>query len=96
MNSNDIPCRVSADLARHKRSLRDATQPTFDVHDDALMHDVMGNDRLAKPAQDLLIALEQIDMTKDSFGLNAELTVKFLVPKIEALRQACIDEWRDL
>lgn len=96
MSGNDIPCRVSADLARHDRSLRDTTQQTFDAHDDDLMHDIVGNDRLAKPVQDLLIALSQIDLTKDSFGLNAELAVKFLVPKIEALRHACIEEGRDL
>lgn len=70
------------------------TQP-FDPWDDDLMHDVCGK-RLAKPVQDLLIALSQFDMTKDSFGVNAEQAVRFIYPKLVALREACKEEWRDM
>lgn len=71
-----------------------APQP-FDENDDDLMHDLLGNKRLAEPVQALLIALSQIDATRDSFGLNAERTVACLLPKLRALRQACYEEWRD-
>lgn len=66
----------------------------FDEWDDGIMHDVCGPS-LAKPVQDLLIALAQFDMTRDSFGVNAAETVKFIYPKLVALREACKKEWSD-
>lgn len=93
--NKDLPCRVTADLNRHESLLNAAENQAFDEWDDAIMHDVMGNERLAKTAQALLIALAQIDMTKDSFGLDAERTVKFLVPLLKDFRKAIVEEWRD-
>ncbi len=69
--------------------------PKFDEHDDAMMHDILGNDRLAKPVQALLILASQADMTTDSFGLNAERFVRSVLPLLKNLRSACREEWED-
>lgn len=92
-----LPCRVVGDLTRHERDLRDTIQPAFDEHDDALMHDIMGNERLAKPVQQLLISLNQIEMIQASFGDPDKARVfEQLIPELKALRQAVIAEWTDL
>lgn len=79
----------------HERlvELAEAHHAVFDEWDSAMVHDLLGSDLLAKPVQDLLIALSQIDITKDSFGIDAERTVQFLLPKVKALRDACIEKW---
>jgi hypothetical protein len=67
----------------------------FDAFDDDLMHDVLGNDRLAKPVQALLILLWEIEATKGSFGTDDGALARAVLPKLIALREACRDEWRD-
>lgn len=93
---DDFPCRVSADLRRHQSEQSQHSEPVFDHEDDALMHDVMGNDRLAKPVQSLLEALQQHETASKSFGADDKRTVEILIPLIKALREAVIDEWRQL
>lgn len=73
--------------------LAEAHHAVFDEWDDAMMHDLLGSDLLAKPVQDLLIALSQTDITKNSFGLDAERFVQFIYPKLIALRDACKEKW---
>ena len=89
-----VPCRAANDLRAHMTDLANAEQSTFDPWDDALMHDLFGK-RLAEPMADLLQAIDQFDMTKDSFGADAERAIAFLVPKIRKLREAAIDKMRD-
>lgn len=67
----------------------------FDEWDNALMHDICGK-RLAKPIQDLLITLSQADMTRDSFGLNAEQFVRVVIPQLKQLRAGMIDAYKEL
>lgn len=98
MSGDDVPCRVTADLRRYERE-QDRLASQFDEHDDAVMHDVLGNDRLAKPVQALLISLREIETVHGSFGadcLNKAKLLDALLPELRALRQACIDEFRDL
>lgn len=91
------PSKVAADRRENERlvELAEAQREVFNEWDDSMMHDVVGCKRLQKPIQDLLVTLSQIDATKDSFGLNAERTVQFLIPQLKKLRQACIEEWND-
>ena len=72
----------------------EVAQPGFDPWDDALMHDLCGK-RLGPVVANLLIALDQIDMTKDSFGVDAERAVKFLHPLLVDLKKAVIEDWAD-
>lgn len=68
----------------------------FDECDDDLMHDVMGNERLAKPVQALLITYRQIKLSHDSFGeehTNAKLAIDALMPLLKALREAVKEQW---
>ena len=67
----------------------------FDEFDDGIMHDVLGNDRLAKPVQALLLKLRQINITEASFGADAVRVLMALLPDLRRLREACEDEWRD-
>lgn len=72
--------------------------PSFDIYDDDLMHDVMGNERLAKPVQGLLITLDQINMTHGSFGkeaMNAQVAMDAIVPLLKALRAAVKEQWQE-
>lgn len=82
-------------VSDHERlvELAEAHHAVFDEWDDAMLHDLLGSDLIAKPVQDLLIALSQIDITKDSFGLDAERTVQFILPKIKAFRDALVEKW---
>lgn len=94
----NLPCRVSADLERHLREQeqRERFPVEFSEHDDAIMHDVMGNERLAKPVQALLLTLRQIDWTAASFGVDAWRALEILRTQLRKLREACEDEYRDL
>lgn len=67
----------------------------FDCHDDDLMHDLLGNERLAKPVQDLCILAEQIKVTQDSYGVNAERLAQSVIPKLAALLKACREEYAE-
>jgi hypothetical protein len=67
----------------------------FDIYDDDLMHDVMGNERLSKPVQALLITLEQIETTNGSFGVNDKLAMEALLPILKKLRMAVFEQWKD-
>lgn len=72
--------------------------PTFDEHDDDLMRDICGK-RLAKPVQELLLSLRDIKAVNRSFGeacLDRGKLLDILLPELEALREACVEEWRDL
>lgn len=89
------PCRVTAELNQHEAALNQADQQSFDEWNDNLMHDICGK-RLAGPIQNLLIAYSQFNKTKDSFGVDAEKFVQFITPMLAHLREACIDEFKDL
>lgn len=93
----DIPCRVSADLAILDRKQREDAANTveFDEYDDNMVKQVASG-RLAKPVQALLITLHHIEQTQRSFGVDHRKAFDSLLPDLQALREACRDEWRDL
>lgn len=68
----------------------------FDEFDDVMVKQILGNERLAKPIQDLLITLHQIDTTCSSFGADKAKVADALIPELVALREACRDAWKDL
>lgn len=68
----------------------------FDEWDNSLMHDIMGNENLAKPVQDLLILYGQLDATAKSFGVNPERFLELCQPLLKALREACVREFHNL
>lgn len=94
----DIPCRVTADLAAYDRKQREdaANAQRFDEYDDDLMRQIVGNDRLAKPVQELLTTLHQIEITSRSFGVDHAKIGEAIIPGLRALREACIDTFKDL
>jgi hypothetical protein len=94
--NEDIPCRVSADLARYEREQRDAEQIRFDEYDDALFQDICG-ERLAKPVQELLLSLHHIEMVQESFGEpdKAKAFDRLLV-ELKWLREGMKDAVSDL
>lgn len=91
---DNIPCRVTSDLARHEADLRDAPQPQFDLHDEAMFHDLVGK-RMASPVQDLLLTLQAIETTRDSFGVDAKRLYDQILPELKRLRQGLYDAWQD-
>ena len=94
--NDDLPCRVSIDTALHYAALNRAEQAVFDEYDEDLMKDIFGG-RLAKPAQELLVSLHQIEMIQGSFGEpdKAKAFDRLLV-ELKAFREAAKDAWRDL
>lgn len=95
----NAPCRVSADLTTHELAQRAGEPTTFDPHDDALMHDAIGGGRLVAPVQALLVSLDEIEKVHGSFGadcLNKARLLDALLPELRALREAVLDEARDL
>lgn len=82
-----------------KHALAGMIEPKeFDEYDDALMHDVMGNERLAKPVQALLITYRQIKLSHASFGeefTNAKAAMESLMPLLKSLRAAVREQWQE-
>lgn len=71
----------------------------FNEYDEGIMHDVVGNKRLAKPIQELLEILCAITAVNGSFGddtINKAKAFDQILPQLKALREACVDEWRDM
>lgn len=68
----------------------------FNEYDYSIVHDVMGNDRLAKPMQALLEQLAVFEMTDRSFGADRSRAFEIVLPLLRDLRQACKDEWEDI
>lgn len=89
-----IPCRVTAELNQHLRLQEKAEARKFDVWDDGLMRDLFGN--LAPSLQDLLLRLEQIEKTDQSFGADVVKSYKFLLPALYKLREACKARFEEL
>lgn len=71
-------------------------EPKFDHEDDALMHDIMGNDNLAKPVQALLSSLDQYEHFLGSFGVDERRVIEKILPELKALREACVREFEKL
>jgi hypothetical protein len=96
-----MPCRVTADLARHEAEQREAAMeaPEFDEYDETHIQQILGNDRLAKPIQNLLLTLRDMQAISRSFGdssIDRERMYSVLVPRLQALQEACVDAWKDL
>lgn len=95
-------CRASADTSRHLEQQAQAEQfaKSFDPFDEALMHDVCGNDNMAKPISALLQTLHTIRLTESSFGVDRDDAkaqgFDILRPKLEALEEACKREFEKL
>lgn len=94
---NDIPCRVSADLAILDRKQREdaANAIAFNEYDDAIMHDILGP-RFGPIVQSVLEQLYTIDCTQKSFGVDKAKAFDALLHDLRKLREACIDEWKDM
>lgn len=98
MSANDIPCRVSADIRKYHSDLNHAEPVAFNEYDDVMMRDIVG-DHLRKPIQDLLITQSQIRAIRGSFGddsVNKEKLLESIFAELDALREACIDAYKDL
>lgn len=94
MSANDIPCRVTAELNQHLRMVEKTEARAFDHWDENLMKDLCGN--FAPAMQELLIKLEQIDKTQQSFGADKERSYDFILPTLYKLRDACMEAYRQL
>ena len=68
----------------------------FDPWDDALMHDICGNENMAKPIKELLLSLRQIQIAEGSFGVRKDLAFDMLRPQLTALLAACDREFEQL
>jgi hypothetical protein len=82
-----IPGAVPADIAE-RLSDQPANDVAFDEFDDALMHDLIGDAELAKPVQQLLQDLWQIEVAQSSFGADPAAVVALLLPHLHDLRKA--------
>lgn len=68
----------------------------FDPYDDDLMHDVLGNERLSKPAQALLLTYREALRVQGSFGtLDKARFFERVMPELRAFYLACKEEWAD-
>lgn len=86
-----IPDRVTAELNQHLRLQEKAEARKFDPWDDGLFKDLFGN--LAPSLQDLLLRLEQIEKTDQSFGADKQKSFDFILPALYRLREACKEEF---
>lgn len=68
----------------------------FDPWDADLMHDVLGNERLSKPAQALLLTYREALQVQGSFGtLDKARFFERVLPELRAFYMACKEEWMD-
>lgn len=66
----------------------------FDAYDDDLMHDVLGNERLSRPVQTLLMTYLEVMRVQGSFGtLDKARFFERVLPELRSLYQACKEEW---
>lgn len=92
---NEVPCRVSADL-RAKQREEDQYVPTeFDETRSECVEAVVPYE-LAKPSQDILELLRQIEAVDGIGALNKERALEMLIEPLKAFRAGCISRWRDL
>lgn len=63
-----------------------AANDEFDVFDDALMHDLIGDAHLEGPVQALLEDLWTIELAEASFGADPLLCLQRLMPHLRELR----------
>jgi hypothetical protein len=94
--SDRIPCRVSADLRKHLREQEHKEQfaREFDPADPDLMADLFGS--LSEPLSNLLMRLEAVEKTDQSFGADKALAFNFLLPALYKLREACKERFNEL
>lgn len=90
-----IPCRVTAELNQHLNALEKREEIRFDPWDDGLFQDLFGP-VMAPYLASLLIALEQVERTELSFGADKEKAFDFLRPHLQALKDACLETFRQL
>lgn len=90
---DNTPCRVTAELNAHESAINHAEQQVFDIYDDDLMHDVMGNKRLAEPVQDLLIFRDEIRVAAGSFGVDYSRVYESLIKKLDKLYENVKEQW---
>lgn len=98
MGTNDVPCRVTADLRKYEReqdeAMDRAAEQRFDPWDDALMRDLFG-ETLAQPMADFLIAWRQVETTEQSFGADRAKAFDFLRPHLASLKDACLKVYEE-
>lgn len=90
----EAPDRVNAELRRHLRLVERAERLQFDEFQEEHVAEVVGK-RLAKPVQDLLLALRQIIITERSFGVDKARAYDSIIGPLHELHAACIDQWED-
>lgn len=81
--SGNVPAEIAERL-----SDKPANEPGFDEFDDALMHDLIGDADLARPVQQLLQDLWQIEVAEKSFGADPKAVFDLLMPHLRELRKA--------
>jgi uncharacterized protein with HEPN domain len=92
---DDLPCRVSADLARHEADLRDVSFEQFDETNDEHVEAVVGKE-LAPVIQQLLLTASSIRMTEGSFGADPVKVADCVREDLRNLEEKCREIWRDL
>lgn len=96
---NEAPCRVSAELRRKQYEDNQAAleRIAFDEADEEHIKQLFHpGSRLAMPLYKLLGIARQIDWTAGSFGVDTVKALAELRVRIDILREACADEYKDL
>ena len=92
----EVPCRVSADLRakqlREDQYAKDEFNPWRDEHVGAVVPQV----ELSRPLQSLLIALERIETTDRSFGVDKSKAYDSLINPLKDMRDAFIVLFRSI
>lgn len=84
------PCRVSADLRIEQHKEDQYIAPDFNPWEDGHVEAVVSSPELRKPLQDLLLALEQIEMAERSFGVDKAKALDSLIGPLKDMRDAFI------
>lgn len=93
----NAPLQATEEQSRLEAIFDEYGPVEFDEYDDEAVEAVCGpNSRLAKPIQKLLIELHQIEMTRRSFGVDHAKAFEAVLPLLELLREACVDQYKDL
>ena len=89
-------CRVSADTRRYLEAQNDQYREEFNPHLDEHVEAVVPQVELSRPLQSLLIALEQIETTDRSFGVDKSKAYDSLINPLKDMRDAFIVLFRSI
>lgn len=92
---DNIPCRVSADLARHEADLRDHIPEAFDDADEEHVAQVVGRE-IAPEVLRLLATRRSIYTAAQSFGADPAKAMAWCIGDLDRLYDKCRELWRNL